>query len=297
MKIKLWGVRGSIPSPGPTTVKYGGNTPCIQAINEEEPGEIIILEAGTGIRELGLSLIKLKPKPRIHILLSHTHWDHIHGLPFFIPIFAAGFDIKIYGPVHYDKKLSEILAGQMDYAYFPVRTAELSSDISYRDLKEERLSVGGLEFQTQYMNHPVMTLGYRITQGGKTFVYTGDNEPYSNFQKEGEILDDENIDEFVEEQNNRVVEFARDCSLLVADSQYTDDEYSAKKGWGHSSIGHAVALATKANVKRLVLFHHEPERTDGQLEGMLASAGQKKEELKNSSLEIFLAREKDEYEI
>lgn len=295
MKIKLWGVRGSIPSPGPNTVKYGGNTPCIQVINEEESGDVIILEAGTGIRELGLSLIKRNPKPKIHILLSHTHWDHIHGLPFFLPLFIAGFDITIYGPVHYDKKLSEIMAGQMDYAYFPVRTAELSADISYKDLKEERFSFGGFDFQTQYMNHPVMTLGYRIEQGGKAFAYTGDNEPYSNFQKEGESLDDENLDEFVQEQNDRVAELARNCSMLVADSQYTEDEYLAKKGWGHSSVGHAVGLATKANAKRLVLFHHDPERTDDQLETMLALAMEKKRALANQSLEVFLAKEKDEY--
>lgn len=297
MKIKLWGVRGSIPSPGPDTVKYGGNTPCLQVINPEKPNECIILEAGTGIRELGMAVMAAKEKPKIHILLSHTHWDHIHGLPFFVPLFVPGFNINIYGPVHYEKTLAEILAGQMDYAYFPVRTTELSADIAYKDLKEQNLRIGGLDVQTQYMNHPVMTLGYRFTGKGKTFVYTGDNEPYVNFQKGDKALDDENLDEFVEEQNSWVVKFVKESDLLVADAQYSDDEYLTKQGWGHSSIGHVVNMATRANVKKLVLFHHEPTRTDEALEALLVEAEAKKKELKNEDMEIFLAREKDEYEI
>ncbi len=297
MKIKLWGVRGSIPCPGPTTVRYGGNTSCIQVINEKKLDECIILDAGTGIRELGAAIMATGEKPKIHILLSHTHWDHIHGLPFFLPLFVPGFDVIIYGPVHYEKKLSEILASQMDYAYFPVRAAELLSSISYIDLKEQPLSLGGFDIQSRYMNHPVMTLGYRFSEGGKSFLYTGDNEPYANFQKNGETLDDEDLDDFVEEQNNRVVEFMRDLDLLIADSQYTDEEYLTKKGWGHSSVGHVVNTATKAKVKKLVLFHHEPMRTDDQLETMLATAIDQKEALKNDFTEIFLAREKDEYEI
>ncbi len=298
MKIKFWGVRGSIPAPGPNTVRYGGNTPCIQVINDDKPDDCIILEAGTGIRELGLAIMATKKQPKIHILLSHTHWDHIHGLPFFVPFFVPGFDITIYGPVHYEKKLSEIMMGQMDYAYFPVSEAQLSANITYTDLKiGQNLSIGGYDIQTHHMNHPITTFGYRFTEGGKTFVYTGDNEPRSNFQVEGEDSGEEELDDFVEELNNLLVEFARDADLLIADSQYTDEEFSTKVGWGHSSVSHAVTLANKANAKKLVLFHHEPMRNDDQLDELLESGIQKNKELNNESMEIFLAKEKDEYEI
>ena len=296
MKIKLWGVRGSIPSPGPKTARYGGNTPCIELTDEKSPDDIVILEAGTGIRELGLSILASGRKPKVHILLSHTHWDHIHGLPFFTPLFVSGFEVRFYGPVHYDKKLAEILAAQMDYAYFPVRTAELSADISYVDLKEESFSIAGLEVRTQYMNHPVMTLGYRFTNGSRTFVYTGDNEPYSNFQK-GASSDEEDLDDFVAEQNNRVVEFVRNAHLLVADSQYLESEYASKKGWGHSYVEHVVDMAAKGRVGKLILFHHEPERSDDQLEVLLDAANKRKEGSSHASMEVYLAKEKDIHEI
>jgi len=297
MKIKLWGVRGSIASPGPQTARYGGNTPCLQVINKNQPGDVIILEAGTGIRKLGISIMKRAEKPKIHILLSHTHWDHIQGLPFFIPLFTPGFEVNLYGPVHYNKKLSEILSGQMDYAYFPVTTAELLANITYRDLKEERLALGGVNIQTQYMNHPVITLGYRLEKDKKTFVYTGDNEPYQNVGRDAQDPDEEDLDGFVAEQNDRVVAFARESDLLVADCQYRESEYAAKTGWGHSSVAHTVALATRAHCRRLILFHHEPERTDDQLEKLLAEAEEKKKALKNPTLQISLAKEQDEYEI
>ena len=194
MRLKLWCVRGSVPTPGPLTVKYGGNTTCMQLIGDDQipiDGEIFIIDAGTGIRECGMSLMGL-PKPlKINLLITHTHMDHINGFPFFVPAFIPGTVIDIYGPVHYEKKLQEVFAGQMDYSYFPISTAQLAADITFHDLKECELEVGSLQVKTKYMNHPVLTLGYRVTDGKKTFIYTGDHEPYHDFINE----DDEDEDQ------------------------------------------------------------------------------------------------------
>ena len=300
MRIKFWGVRGSIPTPGPTTVKYGGNTTCMQLIGDNEVpinGEILIIDAGSGIRELGLDLLKL-PKPlKINLLITHTHMDHINGFPFFIPAFIPGTKIDIYGPVHYEKSLEEIFAGQMDYSYFPISTAQLAAEINYHDLKESEFDLGKLHVTTHYMNHPVLTLGYRITDGEKTFIYTGDHENYfdvmgdtDNNETEGEEADD--MKAIVEMQNKRLIGFFSGADVLVCDAAYTPEEYPTHKGWGHSSTDHAVDWAVEAGVKKLVLFHHEPTHNDQQIEQMESYA---RERIKASGagLEVVTACEKE----
>ena len=299
MRLKLWGVRGSIPTPGPSTVKYGGNTTCMQLIGDDQipvGGEIFIIDAGTGIRECGLSLMGL-PKPlKVHLLITHTHMDHINGFPFFIPAFIPGTVIDIYGPVHYEKKLEDIFAGQMDYSYFPISTAQLAANINFHDLKECEIDIGSLHVRTQYMNHPVLTLGYRITDGEKTFIYTGDHEPYRDFISENDEEDDqeegfEDIPDIVEQQNQRLLEFFKSADILVCDAAYTPEEYLTHKGWGHSSTDDAVDWAIKAGVKKLVLHHHEPTHTDDKMDEMEAYAKKRIEEKDAGSLEVFNARE------
>jgi len=299
MRVKLWGVRGSVPTPGPLTVKYGGNTTCMQLIGDDQipiDGEIFIIDAGTGIRECGLSLLGL-PKPlKINLLITHTHMDHINGFPFFVPAFIPGTVIDIYGPVHYEKKLQEVFAGQMDYSYFPISTAQLAADITFHDLKECELEVGSLQVKTQYMNHPVLTLGYRVTDGKKTFIYTGDHEPYHDFineDDEGEDEDDtfDDVPDIVEQQNQRLLDFFKAADILICDAAYTPEEYLTHKGWGHSSTDDVIDWAVKAGVKKLVLHHHEPTHADEKLDEMEAYAKKTAKEKGADSLEVFNARE------
>ncbi|MCG6552693.1 MAG: MBL fold metallo-hydrolase [Candidatus Magnetominusculus sp. LBB02] len=265
MKVKFWGVRGSIPTPGKETVRYGGNTSCIGL--DADDGTVVIFEAGTGIRTLGLKLAGM-PSVEIHLFLSHTHWDHIHGFPFFVPAYIPNRVIRIYGPPHFDKSLQQIMAQQMVYSYFPVNSDELQARIKYVDLKEETVEIGGLKITSKLMNHPVTCYAYRVTEGAKSMVYTGDNEPYYNFMASA-AMDETEVDEItmiVKEQNDRNIEFVKDCDLLIADAQYTDAEYPTKVGWGHSSNLQVLDLAMKAGAKELVMFHHEPTRSDDQID-------------------------------
>lgn len=259
MKLRFWGVRGSIPTPGPDTVKYGGNTSCLQLTEDGE--NTIILDAGTGIKSLGTHLLKNHPEVKvIHLLFSHTHWDHIQGLPFFAPLYIPGYEINIYGPVHYEKSLEEILDRQMEYTYFPVRVAELQAKISYRELKEEEFAVGGYKVRSKYLNHPVLCLGYRFEINGSSMVYCTDHEPYYNFLDDDEA--EEEMSLLVDEQNGKLLEFVNNTDLLVLDTQYTEKEYESHKGWGHSSTQHSMDLVINGKVKRVALFHHDPERSD-----------------------------------
>jgi phosphoribosyl 1,2-cyclic phosphodiesterase len=266
MKVKFWGVRGSIPCPGPATAKYGGNTSCLQVLGGQE---VIILDAGTGIRELGLQLAAQKRPLRIHLLLTHTHWDHIQGFPFFTPIYFPGNELFVYGPRALEKSLEEALMAQMQYSYFPVRGVELAARVRFTELGEETFSIGDVDFASKSMNHPIRVLAYRFSHKGRSAVFTGDNEPYYDVLAERTPRSDSSLQrrsEFINECNQRVVDFCRKVDLLVADAQYTDAEYKTKRGWGHSSISHVLGLARDAGVRTLALFHHEPAYDDRTLD-------------------------------
>jgi len=240
-------------------VHFGGNTSCLEIFDAGEPQ--IILDAGTGIRGLGHDLLtNRKDQKDIHIFFSHTHWDHIQGLPFFVPLLIKGYNIHIYGPVHYEKSLEEILDRQMEYTYFPVRVSELSSNIVYHELKEEEFEIGGYKVKTKYLNHPVLCLGYRFEKLGKSIVYCTDHEPYYNYL--GETENREEMERIIKEQNTHLENFVRNATLLVMDSQYTPEEYVNKVGWGHSSTKHTMDLVLATGVKRVALSHHDPDRTD-----------------------------------
>jgi phosphoribosyl 1,2-cyclic phosphodiesterase len=272
MKVRFWGVRGSIPTPGPEFVKYGGNTSCLEV--EDDAGNIFVFDSGTGVRACGLDLARRKVK-HINLMITHTHWDHIQGFPFFTPAYIPGTSIKIYGPIHFEKKLKHIMDLQMDYAYFPVSMQQLAAKIDYADIKEVRLEFGPTVITTKYSNHPVTGLCYKIESGGRTFVYSGDTEPYYNnltgadpsglgadFQ---EANADENVDDIVRERNDSHRDFCK-SDVLVHDCQYTEEEYSKFKGWGHSPMETVIKMAIAGGVKKLVLNHHDPAHTDAMLE-------------------------------
>lgn len=287
MNLTFWGVRGSIPAPGPDTAYFGGNTSCLQLMDDNSP--VIVLDAGTGIRKLGIDLARNhKSKKEIHLFFSHTHWDHIQGLPFFAPLLIPGYTVHIYGPVHYEKSLEEILDRQMEYTYFPVRVAELQAKIHYHELKEESINIGGYAIRTKYLNHPVLCLGYRFEKAGKVVVYCTDHEPYYNFL--GEEESEEEMNQIIAEQNGRLVDFIRGADLLVMDTQYTEAEYPSHVGWGHSSTAHNLDLVAKSGIKRYALFHHDPDRKDDvektiveDMRSRIAAAG--------LSIDVFGARE------
>jgi phosphoribosyl 1,2-cyclic phosphodiesterase len=306
IKIRLWGVRGSIPCPGPHTVTYGGNTACIEIrIGEEE--RLLIIDAGSGIRQLGDYLMKndLPKGPiRTKIFLSHTHWDHIMGFPFFTPIFIPGSELEIYGPVTYeDEGLDRIVGDQLRYRYFPVKHSELAAKITYHPMKERTLDLGdGLWLTTKYLNHPILCLGYRFEYRGKVFCTAYDTEPFRNVFPEDP--EDPNYDEAAaiegalaaKEENDNILRFFQGADLLIHDSQYTLEEYrNGKLGWGHSTFEHAINAAHKSDVKKLLLFHHDPNRTDTQLSSLVEDYRGRIE--KKSKLQIEIAREGIVYEV
>ncbi|MBU0944685.1 MAG: MBL fold metallo-hydrolase [Proteobacteria bacterium] len=280
MKIKFWGVRGSIPCPGPNTMKYGGNGACME-LRVDGRKEVIVIDAGSGVRELGTFLLKndLPNGPlEVALYLSHTHWDHIMGFPYFVPIYIPGTRLKVHGPVSFeDDPLEDVVGGQMKYRYFPINVGELSANIQYERLAEEsdRDLGGGLVLHTKFLNHPITALGYRFEYQGKVFCTCYDHEPYRNLfitdpdhpeYDEAMAYEGEQV---AEEQNRAVEAFFRGADLLVHDSQYTDAEYQTKVDWGHSTFEHAIAAANRAGVKKLALFHHDPDRSDAQIDEMV----------------------------
>lgn len=290
MKIKFWGVRGSIPSPGPNTQRYGGNTTCIEIRTDNN--DLIILDGGTGIFTLAQQLVKDLPITA-HIFNTHSHWDHIQGLPFFIPIFIPGNTLHLYGafdPIS-GAGPERIMNIQMQYSYFPVREAEIQSRIHYLTvMPHEVVNIGETTITPSLLNHPVVNLGYRIECKGKSMFFTGDHEPHYNIY---EPADDgyEEYQTLIDEQSAGIVKAIRGVDVLIADSSYTIGEYPAKKGWGHGTFDSCIELAKAAGVKILYCTHHEPTRTDDELEEVFAEAVAR-HSCKN--LDIRLAREGDE---
>ncbi len=271
MKIRFWGVRGSIPSPGPQTVRYGGNTTCIEVRSDN--GELIILDAGTGIFPLSQSLFPEFPL-QAHIFNTHTHWDHIQGLPFFIPFFVSGNQVNIYGasdPIS-QKGISEILTTQLQYRFFPIREAELKAEIAYQSLVEsQKIHIGDAVITPVLMNHPVINFGYRVDCHGKSMFFTGDHEPASNIY----APEDEEHDEYqtlIDQKNQSIIDAIQGVDVMISDASYTPEEYPAKKGWGHGTYDMGMAMARDAGVGKLYCTHHEPTRSDDALEIVFAEA-------------------------
>lgn len=302
-KVKLWGVRGSIPCPGPLTAKYGGNTSCIQIITDMDYQ--IIIDSGSGIRELAGELLanpQYKKPLKIYLFLSHTHWDHIMGFPFFTPIYIPTSEIDIYGPVTFeDDPLDKVVGGQLTYRYFPIRFDQLSAKIDYHRLQETQPGnpdtvlhlPGGMTVKFKYLNHPVSCLGYRFEYEGKVFSTCYDHEPFLNLFSD----DPDNAEEgqiAADEQNDKVAEFYKGADFLIHDTQYTTKEYQKYLGWGHSTFKYAITQALKAKVKRLGLFHHDPGRTDAQIDSIKKEFAGKFDKY---GLEVFPCFEKQEIEL
>lgn len=288
-KVKFWGVRGSIPCPGPTTSKYGGNTSSIQIITDHDYQ--IMIDFGTGSRRLASSLFKdpnVQKPFKIHAFLTHTHWDHIMGFPFFGPLHVPTSVIDIYAPVPMEGSLESIVAGQLTYKYFPVRFEELQSKINYHPLKEGEMELpGGMKISYIYLNHPILCLGYRFEYEGKTFATCYDHEPFINLF-EGDPDNEEEGRMAADEQNKRVSDFYKGVDVLVHDAQYTSKEYNKFRGWGHSTYNYAINQSVNAGVKKLCLFHHDPERSDKKLDILNKHL---KEKFAGSDIDVMVAYE------
>lgn len=271
--LTFWGVRGSIPSPGPDTVRYGGNTTCLELRADDE---IIILDAGTGLRPLGRKLMKeFNSQPlSLTLLLTHTHWDHIQGLPFFQPIYQPQCRLRILGYEGARKSLVNVLSGQMESPYFPVLFDQLPGNIQIEELKDMEFEVGTLKVRAWFANHPGICVGYRVFTDEGSIAFFPDNEPHASLHGSGRIqnADDTASRAFAEAQEQRFVEFLRGAEVLVLDSQYDAQEYQSHIGWGHGCVDYAVSLAMKAGVRKLFLFHHDPDHDDTKLDAMLAHA-------------------------
>ena len=260
MKVRFWGTRGSIATPGPGTNHFGGNTSCVELTTAS--GDLLIFDCGTGARGLAAELMAQgKRAINSNILLGHTHWDHIQGFPFFSPAFVNGNSVAIYGPEGSRGPLHEVLAGQMEYTYFPIDLNQLPAKITYHDLTEGIHTIGGARVATQFLNHPAMTVGYRVEVDGAVMVYLVDHEPYSDeLWRAG--AEAGRIESILHDGDRRHARFMADADLVIHDAQYTPEEYPSKKTWGHSTYDYVVQIAAAAGVRRVALTHHDPGHDD-----------------------------------
>lgn len=254
MVIKVWGARGSIPSPGTATQRYGGNSTCIEI--RTAAGQILVVDAGSGARNLGRALQRNRNASSLRFFFTHGHWDHLMGFPFFAPAYSADYTIVCCGGPHAEGTIRRFVAHQMEPPFFPVSADALKARFVYRCDRGTRepgnCCLQGLEFRPVPLNHPNGGYGYKFMENGKTFVFLSDNE--LNFQHEGGL------------SRAEYVEFCRHADVLFHDAQYTEEEYDAKRGWGHSTYGDATELALDAGVRRLVFVHHDPDRSDDEMD-------------------------------
>ena len=299
MKVTFWGVRGSIPTPGYETARYGGNTLCVE-VSLGECGRTIVIDAGSGIRRLGHDLMARPgraPRVALDLFLTHTHFDHILGLPFFQPLYQADTQVSLYGPVTSSEDgLKKVIGGQLSYQYFPVRQEELAADVRYVDLAEGVYDIGdGIWISATYLNHPLLCMGYRLECRGKVLCTAFDTEPFHNIFSTAPS--DPSYDESMAregtqaacEANLRIQEFLHGADLLIHAGQFTAAEYAAgRTGWGHSSIEHAMAVAEACGAQRLALVHHDPMRTDSEMDGLAQRYGGVRQ---GSELDVCFAHE------
>ena len=280
VSLTFWGTRGTIPTPGPQTARYGGNTACVEVTDGS--GNLVILDAGTGIRGLGKKLASRNGTKgvRADLILSHAHWDHIQGLPYFAPLFMTGNVLKVWGPRQGDVEMETILRQMMRPAVFPVPLDALAAKIEVEHVTpEEHITTPGFTIRAMRVRHPAVTMGYRLERkNGPSIVYVTDDE----LGRAGDY-------DVGPQWRQRFVDFIGGCDLLIHDSMYTPDELRGHQGWGHSSYVEAVELAAEAGAKQLALFHHEPEHADGQLDGILQDAGN--EAGRRSRVKVIAARE------
>lgn len=284
MRVQFWGTRGSLPKPGPTTLRYGGNTSCVEVRTAD--GTLVVLDCGTGAHGLGVALAAAAEQPvRGHLLITHTHWDHIQGFPFFAPLFVRGNELDIYAPGGLGQQLEVTLAGQMEYTYFPITLAQCGAAIRFHDLSEGQFEIGPLRVTARYLNHPALALGYRLEVDGAVLVYAVDHEPHAR-DRGGPAAGRDGAPAHREDQ--RHVEWLAGADLVIHDAQYTVEEYPQRTNWGHTPAEWAVDYALAARAKRLALFHHDPQRSDAALDRLAEVCRQR---AAGSGLDVFAAAE------
>jgi len=277
MRATLWGVRGSVPVPGPATERFGGNTSCVQVTAAD--GSEFVLDAGTGIRELGVAMEGRTR--RLHILLTHLHLDHIQGLMFFAPFFDPRSEITVWGPPAAGRELRKRLARYISKPLSPIEIGDLPAQVTFQDVPTKPWRIGAVEVQAALVSHRGPTLGYRLTEDGTSLCYLPDHEPALG-------------QDLTNSQTRWISGYAlaREASLLIHDSQYTEDEYPAHRGWGHSSLPDALSFAHRCDVEQLLLFHHDPWHDDRCLEALTTEATERAAELGRTAW-VDLGRERD----
>lgn len=272
MRFRFWGVRGSIPSPGPRTARYGGNTSCIEV--NTDGGALIILDGGTGIFALAQHLLPRLPL-QANIFITHSHWDHIHGLPFFTPLFVKGCQVRLHGahdPVT-GNGIEHVMGVQLQNSYFPVSEAQLAATLDYRTLAPGvAIKVADAVVDNVVMHHPVTNLGYRITCGGKSLFFTGDHEPFFHNPHPAGTGPHAEFAQAAAEREREIDAAMQGVDALIVDCSYTIEEYPAHQGWGHGTFDAAIAMAMRAGARTLYCTHHEPTRGDDELEAAFAAA-------------------------
>jgi phosphoribosyl 1,2-cyclic phosphodiesterase len=281
--ITIWGARGSIPTPGALTTRYGGNTPCVAVEQSGEGADrLVILDAGTGIRLLGQQLVERGNGPlQVDLLLSHTHWDHIQGIPFFAPFFNDGNEVRVWGSKQGDVDLDVILRQQMHPVVFPVPLDRVAAELFVEHVEPGAFEIDGFGVQAIRLRHPGNTLGYRLQPigGGASMAYVTDNELGSG----GDY-------DVGPKWRRELVRFLKGVDVLIHDAMYTPDDLDQHRGWGHSSYAEAVALAAEAGVGQLVLFHHRPEHDDAAMD-IVVEAAQAEAEETGHAFEVIAATE------
>jgi phosphoribosyl 1,2-cyclic phosphodiesterase len=251
MTAVCWGTRGSIATPGPDTCKFGGNTPCLEIRIRD--GRRFIFDAGTGIRPLGMSMMDEAGKSDAVIFLTHFHWDHIQGFPFFLPLYESDFSLRIVGPDQADADIEKLFASQMAAINFPVPYSALSAEKTFSNLSGGAWEEDGFVVSAMRVRHPSFTVGHRIEYGGVSLAYIPDNEVTNEGYDVGK------------EWRKRLVDFLGDVDVLIHDAMFTDEEYESRADWGHSTFSQTVELAHEAGAKKVLFFHHDPCRTDQEL--------------------------------
>ena len=255
--LQYWGVHGTLPAPGPAYTRYGGNTPCVSVEIGGEP--LYIFDCGSGIKKLSDHVMAgAAQRFSGRIFISHTHWDHINTVPFFAPLYLRGNQIDIHGPYQGDLTIERAISAQMESVYFPVTVREFGARLVFRDLREERLEFGPVRIDTMLLRHPGYCLGYKLSCRGRNICYITDNELYLP-------TDPRHDARYVQ----RLADFVRGTDVLITDTTYRDHEYPTKVDWGHSCVSQVADLAARAEVKRLHLFHHDPDQTDRDIDAKL----------------------------
>ena len=260
ISLQYWGVHGTLPAPGPDYTRYGGNTPCVSVEVSGEP--LTIFDCGSGVKQLSDRIMAAAGERFSgRIFISHTHWDHINTVPFFAPLYVRGNQIELFGPYQGDLTIERAISAQMESVYFPVTIREFGARLVFRDLREERLDFGALRIDTMLLRHPGYCLGYKLTCRERIVCYVTDNELYLP-------TDPRHDARYVE----RLADFVRGADVLITDTTYRDHEYPSKVDWGHSCVSQVCDLAARAGVKRLHLFHHDPDQTDADIDAKLEDA-------------------------